>query len=188
MKLTEALLLKYVDGELSADDIKQVEDLLAGDALARENVSHMRVSGEALLNMEITPEEQEAADAMKARLSLGELLMLPPAANDLGQLDSDENARRAAKQSSRGWWNFGSIAAALVIMFGGMFAGFNMGVATLSAEDIAMSKLPVWVARVVDYHTLYDRETVAGDTLNSAKIEQLEASFGAVLNLSLIHI
>lgn len=45
-----------------------------------------------------------------------------------------------------------------------------------------IANLPVWVVRVVDYHTLYDRGTVEGPRASLTLIDGLETRFSDLLN------
>ena len=177
MTLSDNDLLKYADGLLDADTCADVERLLQADKVAQERLRLIRLSGEAL--------HREAA--IGATISCDDPLAC---AILTGELDNGASARTESTSAVRnhsyrlgrlasGW---GAIAASLLLLWAGAAAGYL--VHGLSQKQIAQDVLsyPTWLVRVIDYHTLYDRETLAPAAARPDEIKTLATRFSAVLS------
>ncbi len=189
MKLNDELLLKYADGSLASVIEARVEQALQQDRSASERLRLMQLSGaalkaEAMANQQRTsPVVAELARAIHA----GEL--------DANDLDADDLAPRstsaphklapASKQQtapsvkSPGW----QIAASMALLAFGLGTGYFAR--DLGFNDRADQQAnPVWLVRVVDYHTLYVRETVTAGPAKMPNKAELKSRFAAILGQS----
>jgi anti-sigma factor RsiW len=159
MTLTDDILLRYVDGQLSAADVAAVQTALARDHVAAERVRLLQLSAEGCLIERSRPLPR--ADAALVARMLGSRSHPVVASSPTGA--SQALSRRAA------------LAA-----FAALLVGFGSGWLARHVNGIE-DQLPLWVLRVVDYHTLYSRETVEGTALDDSTRLVLAQRFGALL-------
>ncbi|MEM7207477.1 MAG: hypothetical protein AAF434_06620 [Pseudomonadota bacterium] len=138
----EALLLAYVDNQLDAEHIAEVEALIASDASAAELVEQFRSS--ALPYAEAF--DQHLAEAPRELISQIE---------DKTANSSDQPAAETRVQPSIR--RMRSMAAVLIV---GIFLGIVCS--TILNKTSQNAQTPTWLAQVASYHELYVRETVSG--------------------------
>jgi anti-sigma factor RsiW len=158
MTLTDDILLRYVDGQLSAADAVAVRTALGRDHIAAERVRLLQLSAEAC-RIEGSRPLPAAPAELVARL-LG-------TRHHSARVTSPAGSTRALRRAA--------LAASLALLIG--FGGGWLARHSVGTED----PLPVWVTRVVDYHTLYARETLEGTALDDVTLLALEQRFGALL-------
>jgi anti-sigma factor RsiW len=163
MTLTDELLLRYADGQLDAETAVAVAQALATDDVAAERVRLLRLSGESLAREAASQPEAHVRQVL-AQHYLGE-------PRNVAQIAAAPPVLRPGVRSR----SIQALAAGLILALG-LGAGFATG---LYRRDTAAH--PVWVMRVVDYHTLYARSTVAGDSLAATDIKALERRFTEAL-------
>jgi anti-sigma factor RsiW len=161
MTLTDELLLRYADGQLDAETSVAVAQALATDDVAAERVRLLRLSGESLA--------REAASQPEAHVRQGLTQRYLGEHRSVAQIAAPVLRPGVRSRSIH------ALAAGLILALG-LGAGFATG---LYRRDSAAH--PVWVMRVVDYHTLYARSTVAGDSLAAADLKALERRFTEAL-------
>ena len=141
MAITDEMLLKYVDGDLSDDERRELERLLEGDDLAGERVALMRASGSYLEDASKQTSAETSEDPLAASILDGTFGQKP--------LPIVEPKRYSVRQVPA--W----AACVLIMCIGLSFVG---GMAFDSHRNA--SQLPEWAERVADYQTLYMRQTV----------------------------
>jgi anti-sigma factor RsiW len=162
MTLTDDILLRYVDGLLAAAEVAAVEAALARDHVAAERVRLMRLSGAALRTEQDASPGAIDPDLMHRMLG--------------SKLAAIEQSRMHLKRASARYVAAAAAVALLVGLSGGWFARHALA-------PVA-DPLPVWVQRVVDYHTLYARETVEGQRLALSEMDALRRRFSALVGRS----
>ena len=186
MKLTDELLLKYAQGDLGVDLAADIEQALQQDAVASERLRLIKLSGTAL-NAEAnkSPQQQDMIELAQSILA-GDLD--PHAPSDIETLPFAK-----ARTSSSTRWSGMQMAASIALLAIGLGVGLGTG---YFARDLtsappptsagqAVAANPVWLVRVVDYHTLYVRETVAPARANAQIIADLKGRFAAILGQSI---
>jgi anti-sigma factor RsiW len=173
MTLTEDILLRYADGQLDRDTAAAVAAALVHDDIAAERVRLIKLSGTALAM------EAERGHTATDRDALARKFLPGPDVSDSAahRVITPETARADSSWMSGPYaWRRQALAAGLLLAIG-LSAGFA-GSGRMQRE---VSAHPVWVMRIVDYHTLYGRSTVAGSTVTATETAQLEQRFSEAL-------
>lgn len=191
MTLTEELLLKYADGKLDDEQLKSVESQLRNDDVAGERLRLIRLSGEALDRERLAGRAAFAVDELADKI-LREGPEEEGAAPHPSEISAEGTSASVVTPvqfgASRptGRWMMGAIAASLLLCVAGIAAGYvgarSFGeIGSDASQDMAMAGVPTWIARVVDYHTLYDRETVGTSKASQADVVRLQARFSDLM-------
>jgi len=191
MTLTEEILLKYADGKLDDEHVKSVEIQLQHDDVAGERLRLIRLSGEAL------DLERQSARAAFAVDELADKILMdapgdggpefhPSGASAEGSARSVVTPMQSGAPRPAGRWMMGAIAASLLLCVAGIAAGYigarSFGeISPDAGQDLEMAGVPTWIARVVDYHTLYDRETVGTSKASPEDVVRLQARFSDLM-------
>lgn len=176
MKLTEELLLRYADGLLDAEQAAKVRELLKSDDVATERLRLIQSSGQALREEAASPLAEGPTSELMRRI-LGDGPDAVHAADEKPRLaQPGPLPARHVKWPHARW-----IAAAIAGLVLGLGAGYLAAVTSDSRQSLRTADQPVWLVRVVDYHTLYDRETVAPSRATPAKITHFEQRFSRAL-------
>lgn len=194
MTLTEEVLLKYADGNLDDKEAEFVEDQLRHDDVAGERLRLIRLSGDALDRERLSGSAAFPVDQLASSILQGELA--PEGGEGAGTMASAQAGKASVVTPARfgaagttGRWTITAIAASVLLCVAGVAAGYigahTFGVAGPDArQDMAMADVPTWIARVVDYHTLYDRETVEPSKASKADVVRLQARFSDLMKQS----
>ena len=172
MKLNDELLLKYAQDELATDLAADVEQALQQDTIASERLRLIQLSGTALAAEADKPDQQQEMIALAKSILAGDLD--PQTVPDTTNMTAITNASGSRVLSGM------RMAASIALLAIGLGVGYF-------ARDIGGGKLselhanPIWLVRVVDYHTLYIRETVAPARANAQTIADLKNRFAAIL-------
>jgi len=190
MTLTEEILLKYADGKLDDEHVRSVESQLRHDDVAGERLRLIRLSGNALDQERLSGRAAFAVDELADRI-LRDAPEEEPAPY-LSGASAEEHASSAvtpvqfgASRPARRWM-MGAIAASLLFCVAGIAAGYigarSFGeIGSSAGQDMEMAGVPTWIARVVDYHTLYDRETVGTSKASPDDVVRLQARFSDLM-------
>jgi len=179
MKLTTELLLKYADGQLDPDIEKKIELLLASDAIATEHMRLIRLSGKALECEAVKPGEPLPSDTLAQSILAGDLDPQLP-------LEAAPDTARENPVRPVNLWSSMQIAASIALLVVGLSAGYFLGDRNSPAETKFATAHPQWLVRIVDYHTLYGRETVAPSHANTKIIKDLKHRFTEVLGQQVV--
>ena len=161
MKMTDETLLRYADGKLDADEQQKVEKFLKTDQLATERLRLMTLSGGALQSLQQDKELPEVSEKIIENLT---------------------STDQQIKQPRKPFWRTYAIAATLAVFFS--LVGFSIGSVTNYGSGYTNSNLPQWVERVVDYHSLYARETVEASNLSSEEKSEIKIRLENAINKS----
>lgn len=192
MTLTEEILVKYADGVLDHEHVQAVEDLLVGDEVAAERLRLIQLSGEALAVSRQGGEVPFSTDSLVEKLLASEDFRIAPAvkaASDVIPLVPKSRSAESNSGNSNYFGNIRAIAAGIALCAFGAASGYQGAqyfglLSPVSAEDAQLAKLPTWIVRVVDYHTLYDRETVNTSKATPDEILAMETRFSDSMDRS----
>ncbi|MEL7544951.1 MAG: hypothetical protein AAGJ70_14400 [Pseudomonadota bacterium] len=169
MTPTDEDLLAHLDGRLDADARRAVALAVQADPRVRERLHVMEASGAAL-----------RAVAAPDSSGLEELEAWVRAHAATGDVETGARPQRLTHQSSS-WVT--QLAACFVTMMLGGGLGYLIGTQeTFNASEVSRSAtaaqpetpLPTWMVRVVDYHTLYARDTLVGTAADRPATAKLE--------------
>lgn len=176
MSITSEQLLALIDGRLEPDAAESLRREIAEDADAAERLQQMERAGEALQNA--SAPDPSGLDTLVDAIRSG---MLDDASDDAGTAARNPAPNPVADQSvPAGKPTFGTpmqmaaCLAFLALVFG---AGFWSGNALAPKDPTGVAGQPTWVVRVVDYHTLYSRETVAPANASTEDVRRMETTF-----------
>lgn len=191
MTVTEEILLKYADGNLDDEQMKSVESQLRHDDVAGERLRLIRLSGDALARERLSGDAAFAVDQLADKILRDRSVDNGPAPDQMPASAAGNGACVVAPAQfgapkPTGRWTLGAIAASLLFCVAGVAAGYigahSFGaVGSDARQDMAMAGVPTWIARVVDYHTLYDRETVGTSKASEADVAGLQARFSDLM-------
>lgn len=194
MTLKEEVLLKYADGNLDDEQAKFVEIQLRHDDVAGERLRLIRLSGDALDGERLSGGAAFPIDQLANRILYDSPVDERRAQDRMpgsstGDASSIVTPVQFGAPEAAGRWTIGAIAASFLLCVAGVAVGYIGGHAFGSAgsatrQDMAMTDVPTWIARVVDYHTLYDRETVESSKTTEAEIVGLQARFSDLMKKS----
>lgn len=174
MKLTDEVLLKYAEGLLSPEDTAEVKGLLDEDEIAEERLRLIQASGAALARERDTEQVAGGMDALAEYILSG--------GNERGAEPGSGGGRQDPIDMTvgdvRSRWRIAAMAASVALLLG-LGAGYFLGNPRSAGLADDLSGQPVWLVRVVDYHTLYARETVTPSHISEAEIAALERRFSA---------
>ncbi len=182
MKLNDELLLKYADGSLASELETQLEQALQQDPIASERLRFINLSGAALCDEANQQQKPLEMAGLANAILVGNL-----DASDLDHRSSSNrdkllpvHKQQSARQPRGAGWQIAASMALLVFGLGtGYFARY------LQSNDPADQQTdPVWLVRVVDYHTLYVRETVTAGPAKMPNKADLKNRFAAILGQS----
>ncbi len=182
MKLNDELLLKYADGSLTSELEAQLEQALQQDPVASERLRFMKLSGAAL--------DAEANQLQKPSEMAGLVNAILVGDLDAGDLDPRSSSNpdklppvHKQQNARQPRWSGWQIAASMALLVFGLGTGYFAR--DLGFNDRADQQAnPVWLVRVVDYHTLYVRETVTAGPANMPNKADLQSRFAAILGQS----
>ena len=163
MRLTDELLIKYADGLLDDEMADQIARLLEHDEVAAGRVRHIQASGRALRAEKVNAQSAFPLEELEALISQ----------------DSSPHleARSESKTTSRKW----AVAACIAALISGVCLGALLPQWLSPESGTGLTQHPVWVVRVVDYHTLYVRETLPPQKASGEDVGNFEKRFSAVL-------
>lgn len=165
MTLTDEMLVRYVDGTLSSAEARAVEEQLEGDDGAAERLRHLRIGAVALAS---------ARDHDLAGAPVDRALALV----------SDRPARRVAAHPYQfDWARPWRTAAGIALFAGGLALGMTL--APRPEAPVAAATAGGWIDKVVDYHSLYARETVERGDLPADRLPEVEARLASALGAPL---
>jgi len=188
VSVTDEQLLALSDASLDEAAANEVRRMIETDPGAVERLRLLLAGGDALRN--VPAPSDEGLEALTNAIRVGTLI---PAS------DASVGSAKRARQSRGEFEAYSSpsfapmrIAACAALVAFGLAAGYAAGQWSGSTRsDVsgaqANAALPIWVIRVVDYHTLYARETVAPSTANAQQRESLRNTFEAALK-TVMHI
>jgi len=190
MTLSEEVLVKYADGVLDQEQFQEVEKLLVGDEVATERLRLIQLSGEALKGARQGGEVPFSTDRLAEKLLASDALQKDPkiqAASDVIPLVPKSRSTEPNLGKSNYFGKFRAIAAGVALCALGAASGYQGAqyfglLSPVSAEDAQLAKLPTWIVRVVDYHTLYDRETVNTAKATPGEILAMETRFSSSMD------
>jgi anti-sigma factor RsiW len=162
MTLTDEILLQYVDGLLPASEVAQIEAALSADHLAAERVRLMRRSGVTL-----------AAERMAPAAAVDDRILQRMLGRKSEPVRRDDQSLTRSRQ---GGFRNAALAASVALLIG-------TGAGWLARDGLAPQSrsLPVWVGRVVDYHSLYARETMDGQAPAPADVDAMKRRFSTLI-------
>jgi len=177
MKLTQEMLLRYADGHLDARTREQIEHLLQTNSDAAEKLRLIQLSGAALANEAARAEEASGTGILGHRI---------PGRDPDPQRSGTDMTSPASRPDRNSVWPLGSwgalqITASFVLLTIGLAAGYFIQNTAGPNKGEYLASHPTWLVRVVDYHTLYDRETVSPSHAGPDEIVALEQRFAAAL-------
>lgn len=194
MTLGDELLLNYADGNLSAGASERIAQLLKADAPARERLRLIRLSGDALAGETSRLSCAPVVDQLADRILSDEFDSCRPNINceDVAQIaadsveqivlnDTEQGALTEPQLRFRSAWRLPQVAAALGLLAIGLAGGY-FGAAWLPSQTSEqLASHPAWLVRIVDYHTLYGRETVIPSKSSQLQVTRLEQRFARFL-------
>ncbi|MEO0619535.1 MAG: hypothetical protein AAFZ01_09665 [Pseudomonadota bacterium] len=180
-------LLAFLDGRLDADAHRAVATALDADGALRTRLQFMETSGAALQTV-----PAPAASGLDDVERWVRAQVAPADARHARPVRSAPASTAAAMRMRRSFtWGPAVAASLLLVTFGGV-VGYVLGgggaiklparsastdgsVTSARAPAPAVEPtLPTWMVRVVDYHTLYARDTLTGVAADQSTRIQLE--------------
>ena len=194
MTLGDKLLLKYADDKMDAAASEHIAQQLVTDAPARERLRLIRLSGDALAGETSRLSLAPAADQLADRIFSGELdscrsnnnsddveQVAPDSAEQIVLKDTEQLELTEAQLRFKSRWRLPQVAAALGFLAIGLVGGY-FGAAWLPSQaSDQLVNHPAWLVRIVDYHTLYGRETVTPSKSSAQQVMRLEKRFTTFL-------
>ena len=162
-EISDAQLVAYIDGELSAAEYEGMAKALSHSSEARERLERLKLGGRPFgeafdLLLDAAPDDK--LQAMFADLVAKQAG--PPEAADGGEKVVPFRKRTGAGGAPL--WQLAVAAAVLALVFtGGLFAGgfFNSSQQQQQQQQVAEQK-PGWREAAARYVALFSRETLAG--------------------------
>ncbi len=175
MTICDEILLKYADGQLDADAAAKVAQGLEHDADALQRLHAMKVSGVGLAR------EAARMTALSENDPLAQMILQGNLGGG-GQAQQSESPASPVIVKERKWPAAMRIAASIALLAIGLVSGYLAQGWRNAQTASGLQAYPTWLIRVVDYHTLYRRETVApARRITSAEFAALTARFSATL-------
>ena len=195
MKLSDEILLKFSDGSLDHAEMQEVAQSLKSDADARKRLQLMEISGSHLAS-----EREQTSHAPLEPGQFTDNLARQILSGELDTVEEEGTPKVSAlsgeqMQSKRPKGSFfadrRALAASLVFLGIGLLSGLYIHATLFSpypnkATGEEISAYPTWLMRVVDYHTLYGRETIEGAHADASDIANYQKQFSATLGTSVI--
>lgn len=163
--LSDARLVAYLDGELSASEQQMVSEALMHDGAARDRLGALKRGGQELnaafdVLLRAAPERRLAtmyadviADPAAARAALDAKRQSAPGNDNVVPL------RPKAKPSGPSFWQMAAAAAILIFVFGG---GLYTGGYFEPRPQVAENQLPGWREAAARYVALFSKDTLSG--------------------------
>ena len=161
-EISDAQLVAYIDGELSAAEYEGMAKALSHSSEARERLEKLKLGGRPFgeafgLLLEAAPDDR--LQAMFADL-------VAKQAGPSGTADSGENVVPFRKRSGAGGaplWQLAVAAAVLALVFtGGLFAGGFFNAPQQQQPVQTAEQKPGWREAAARYVALFSKDTLAG--------------------------
>ncbi len=180
MTITDEQLLQLIDGQLDDSASADLHLRIAADEDAATRLRLMTAS-DAMLRAAPMP-DATGLDTLKAAIRSGTLDPRVEQSKGVSSLAGSSRQARmpAARRSS--FITPLQMAACLAILTLGALGGYVGGSVLSDSGEAEMAGQPTWVMRVVDYHTLYGRETVTPAKASRETIASLQQTFENALN------
>jgi anti-sigma factor RsiW len=153
MKIDETTLLAYLDGQLSPEDVRQVDQAINQD-------DHLKTTLQALRASALPYQQAYSAQKLPA---LPQALAAQLDQAVINAQQTQEDLQRSTDQppaSTRRHWLQAAVAAVAGLGVGIYLQPMIMGSATESSSD--------WIVAAASYHAMYTPETLAGDAQATA--------------------
>jgi anti-sigma factor RsiW len=180
-------LVAYVDGELSAGQMRRIDDLLNDDTKAQRLRDILRSQTETLkglqsgiLDLPVPPQLIEAIRSRSAAAQDTELRAMPdrrPETRRPAAVVSSPSSRSGGSMA-RLWLVAASVAFLVIGAAGGFVAGGRYGGTPVAQAD--------WLSQVADYHGIYAREQRHLVEVSAEETPHIEAWLGKRLARNLV--
>jgi anti-sigma factor RsiW len=183
-EISDAQLVAYIDGELSAAEYEGMAKALSHSSEARERLERLKLGGRPFgeafdLLLEAAPDE-------KLRAMFADLIAKP--AGSPKAVGGGEKVVAFGKRSGPGsasLWQFAAAAAVLALVFvGGLFAGGLFG--TTQQPVVVADQKPGWREAAARYVVLFSKETLAGmpaePEARQQNLQRVETALGLELS------
>ncbi len=183
MTICDEILLKYADGQLDTDAAAKVAQGLVHDADALQRLHAIRLSGVGLAR------EAARSAALSENDPLAQMILQGHSGTELREgrsrtqvAPSKRSPAFSTTRQRRTWPAAMRIAASIALLAIGLVSGYLAQGWRNAQTASGLQAYPTWLIRVVDYHTLYRRETVApARRITRSDIAALAARFSATL-------
>jgi anti-sigma factor RsiW len=196
MKLDDILLMAYVDGELSPQERRQVEEQIAASPEAEERIAHLTASRlpyrEAFGSQKLPPVPDSLTKKIEALARAHKAAAANPAAPASADATApaagpsandariEHNAQMPASAPVRSHLRIAPAWLAVAFVGGAFCLGAVLRLAPEvvpggGAFTTAAMPASTWIRAVVDYQKLYARETVAFGVVDAAVSAQTVA-------------
>lgn len=179
MTITDEQLLLLSEGRLAVAVADELRAQLADDKDAEERLRLMSVGEQALQS--VPAPDGAGLEALTMAIRAGELDGTPEKVRQTQPSGSAKPVARVSgfsKPQRASFFAPMQLAACLAVLalgaVGGYVAGTNAGGDRVASE---IAGQPTWVMRVVDYHTLYGRDTVAASKASTSDIASMQTVF-----------
>ncbi len=156
-EISDAQLVAYIDGELSADEYEGMAKALSHNSEARERLERLKLGGRPFgeaFDLLLGAAPGDKLQAMFADL-------IAKQAGPSREVDSGENVvpfRKRSAPAGAPLWQLAAAAAVLALVFtGGLFAG-----GFFDASQQTAQQKPGWREAAARYVALFSKETLAG--------------------------
>ena len=168
MKTDDLMLMAYVDGELAADESREVEEHIRASSEAAELVALLRASRvdykQAFATQNLPPVPDSLTQKIEAISRAHSAKSAAPGANDPSVPAPTIAPVRSRLRTVPTWLAAACVAGAFcggLFLRPGTFALLSPGMPSSGAAAMASSGLSPWITAAVGYQQLYTRDTLA---------------------------
>ena len=168
MKTDDLMLMAYVDGELAADESREVEEHIRASSEAAELVALLRASRvdykQAFATQNLPPVPDSLTQKIEAISRARSAKSAAPGANDPSVPAPTIAPVRSRLRTVPTWLAAACVAGAFcggLFLRPGTFALLSPGMPSSGAAAMASSGLSPWITAAVGYQQLYTRDTLA---------------------------
>ena len=168
MKTDDLMLMAYVDGELAADESREVEEHIRASSEAAELVALLRASRvdykQAFATQNLPPVPDSLTQKIEAISRAHSAKSAAPGANDPSVPAPTIAPVRSRLRTVPTWLAAACVAGAFcggLFLRPGTFALLSPGMPSSSGAAMASSGLSPWITAAVGYQQLYTRDTLA---------------------------